>query len=67
MPDWADVKDLYEVDSGTESEYAQEPAPQLRDPRCIRVELPGLPRFMKLPGPLQRLSRKRWFGFEWSY
>jgi len=73
VPDWADIKDLREVDYRGEPDYDQVPqaisepeyatAPQmnqpLHDPRSLRVELPGLPRFMKLPVPLQRLARKR--------
>ena len=59
MPDWADVKDLYEVDYRPEEpEYSPQP-PAPIEPRGLRVELPGLPRFMKLPGPLQLLARKR--------
>jgi len=61
MADWADVKDMYEVGSREEPKNAQEPAPEQLpfDPRCMRVELPGLPRFMTLPIPLQRLARKK--------
>ena len=58
MPDWSDVKDAYEVGE-LEPEFAAPELPEYRDPRCMRVELPGLPRFMKLPGPLNRLSPKK--------
>jgi len=60
MADWADVKDLYEVDyqpDAPEQEYSQQQLP--RDPPCMRIELPGLPDFMKHRGIFQRLSRKR--------
>jgi hypothetical protein len=64
MPDWADVKDLYETDydaadyDGKEPEYTAPAVQPQRDPHSMQIELPGLPRFMKLPGPLQRLARK---------
>ena len=58
MPDWADVKDLYEVDRDMqpqEPEYTQ----RIKDPHSLRVEMPGLPGFMKHRGPLRLLSPKK--------
>jgi len=63
MADWADVKDMYEVDIPApelpqEQEYSQQPQ-RIHDPRSLRVELPGLPWFMKHRGILRALCRKK--------
>jgi len=65
MPDWVDVKDAYEVayepEPGQSAIAQQQPH---HDPRCMKVELPGLPSFMKLPWPLQLLVRKKGYIME---
>ena len=85
MPDWEDVKDMYEVEGPAQAfppkqwaevnamyameEPAREYAPQPTQPdgRCLRVELPGLPRFMTLPGLLQPLVRKKAYRMAVQY
>ena len=67
MADWEDIKDMYEVDHGTEPQVPQEPKepyyappqPTPIEPRGLRVELPGLPGFMKRRGMLQLLAPKK--------
>jgi len=58
MPDWADVKDLYEVED-YERDYA--PPPAKNDGRYLRVELFGVPRFMRRKGIFQTFSRKGYY------
>ena len=58
MPDWEDVKDLYEVDTGPQEEQEQATRPSAPDGKCLRVTLPGVPGFMKRRRLLRMLARK---------